>query len=117
MNSLSEESCQIGSVQFCRNCQLNSATLISLQDARSRSSDSPRQGRVRPCPEDAQGRPADHVALKIVCIVNCGVRQKETLSGFARFESEHLLLAPSDREMCIPGAVVPAQTSALAAID
>jgi len=64
------------------NCQLNSATLISLlQDARSRSSNLLRRDRVRRCEEDTQGRPADHVALKMECILNRSMRRQKLLRG------------------------------------
>lgn len=61
------------------NCHVKSATQNLLQDAGFRLSDRPRPDRVRPCPENPERRPANHVTLQIERVVDRGVRRQNPL--------------------------------------
>src|ERR1700745_879089 len=54
-------------------------------------------------------RPADHMTLKIECVVDRRMNRNETLSRFGRFEALHLSFASSNWLMRVLRAVVGAQ--------
>lgn len=80
-------------------CQLNSSTQNLRQYAEFRLSDRLGPDGIRPCPEDPERRPADHVTLQIERVVDRSVRRQKPLRRISGLEPKHLSLATSDRQM------------------
>lgn len=64
---------------------------------------------IRPCTDQPDRRPADHVSLKVERVEDHSVRGEEALSGGDGLEAPHFLFASPDREMRVFGSVVFAQ--------